>query len=58
MGMPCRQYLVVMLDLWLPLLIKAGELDVVDKPCATGQALAQLGTDALIGCQAVLSHSR
>lgn len=39
MGMPCGKYLVVMLDLWLPLLIAAGDLD---KPLATEQALAEL----------------
>lgn len=39
MGMPCGKYLVVMLDLWLPLLAQAGDLD---KPFATEQALAQL----------------
>lgn len=39
MGMPCGKYLVVMLDLWLPLLGEAGDLD---KPFATDQALAQL----------------
>ena len=27
MGMPCGKYLVVMLDLWLPLLAEAGDLD-------------------------------
>jgi Integrase core domain len=39
MGMPCGKYLVVMLGLWLPLLIAAGDLD---KPFATEQALAEL----------------
>jgi len=39
MGMPCGKYLVVMLDLWLPLLAEAGDLD---RPFATEQALAQL----------------
>jgi hypothetical protein len=39
MGMPCGKYLVVMLGLWLPLLAEAGDLD---KPFATGQALAEL----------------
>jgi 5S rRNA maturation endonuclease (ribonuclease M5) len=39
MGMPCGKYLVVMLDLWLPLLAEAGDLD---KPFATEQALAEL----------------
>lgn len=39
MGMPCGKYLVVMLELWLPLLAAAGDLD---KPFATGQALAEL----------------
>jgi hypothetical protein len=32
MGMPCGKYLVVMLDLWLPLLAAAGDLD---RPFAT-----------------------
>ena len=32
MGMPCGKYLVVMCDLWLPLLAAAGDLD---KPFAT-----------------------
>lgn len=41
MGMPCGKYLVVMLDLWLPLLAAAGDLD---KPFATEQASAQLTT--------------
>ena len=27
MGMPCGKYLVVMLDVWLPLLADAGDLD-------------------------------
>ena len=39
MGLPCGKYLVVMLDLWLPLLAEAGDLD---KPFATEQALAEL----------------
>lgn len=39
MGMPCGKYLVVMLDLWLPLLAAAGDLD---KPFATEAALAEL----------------
>lgn len=39
MGMPCGKYLVVMLDLWLPLLAAAGDLD---SPFATEAALAQL----------------
>lgn len=39
MGMPCGKYLVVMLELWLPLLSAAGDLD---RPFATEQALAQL----------------
>jgi hypothetical protein len=39
MGMPCGKYLVVMLDLWLPLLAAAGDLD---KPFATEQALTEL----------------
>jgi hypothetical protein len=39
MGMPCGKYLVVMLDVWLPLLAAAGDLD---KPFATEAALAEL----------------
>ena len=39
MGMPCGKYLVVMLDLWLPLLAEAGDLD---RPFATEQGLAEL----------------
>ena len=39
MGMPCGKYLVVMLDLWLPLLVEAGDLD---KPFAAESALAEL----------------
>ena len=39
MGCPCGKYLVVMRDLWLPLLAEAGDLD---KPFATAQAIAQL----------------
>ncbi|MDP4014147.1 MAG: transposase family protein [Candidatus Nanopelagicales bacterium] len=41
MGMPCGKYLVVMLDMWLPLLAEAGNLD---KPFATDEAIAQLKT--------------
>ncbi|WP_181023472.1 MULTISPECIES: integrase catalytic domain-containing protein [Mycobacteriaceae] len=41
MGMPCGKYLVVMLDLWLPLLAEAGDLD---KPFATKGASAELKT--------------
>jgi len=39
MGMPCGKYLVVMLELWLPLLAEAGDLD---QPFATEEAIAQL----------------
>ena len=39
MGMPCGKYLVVMCDLWLPLMAEAGDLD---KPFATEAALAEL----------------
>ena len=39
MGMPCGKYLVVMLEVWLPLLAAAGDLD---KPFATEQASAEL----------------
>lgn len=38
--MPCGKYLVVMRDLWLPLLDEAGDLD---KPFATEQARQELG---------------
>jgi hypothetical protein len=40
MGMPCGKYLVVMRDLWLPLLDEAGDLD---KAFATDAARAELG---------------
>ncbi len=39
MGMPCGKYLVVMLELWLPLVAAAGDLD---KPFATEAAVAEL----------------
>ena len=39
MGMPCGKYLVVMVELWLPLLAAAGDLDT---PFATEAALAEL----------------
>ncbi len=39
MGMPCGKYLTVMLELWLPLLAAAGDLD---KPFATEVAVAEL----------------
>jgi hypothetical protein len=39
MGMPCGKYLVVMVDVWLPLLAAAGDLD---RPFATEAALAEL----------------
>ena len=39
MGMPCGKYLVVMLELWLPLLADAGDLD---RPLATEAAVAEL----------------
>jgi hypothetical protein len=41
MGMPCGKYLVVMVELWLPLLAAAGDLDT---PFATEAALAELKT--------------
>lgn len=41
MGMPCGKYLTVMLQVWLPLLAAAGDLD---KPFATDQAVAELQT--------------
>lgn len=39
MGMPCGKYLVIMLELWLPLLAASGDLD---KPFATDEAIGQL----------------
>ena len=39
MGFPCGKYLTVMLELWLPLLRDAGDLD---KPFATEQAIGEL----------------
>src|SRR5574337_1339709 len=39
MGMPCGKYLAMMVQLWLPLLAEAGDLD---KPFATDEASAQL----------------
>jgi hypothetical protein len=39
MGLPCGKYVVVMLELWLPLLRAAGDLD---KPFATPETLAEL----------------
>lgn len=39
MGMPCGKYLQVMLELWLPLLAAAGDLD---EPFATEEATAEL----------------
>lgn len=39
MGMPCGKYLVVMLDVWLPLLDAGGDLN---QPFATEQARAEL----------------
>lgn len=39
MGMPCGKYLVIMLELWLPLLARSGDLD---KPFATDDAIEQL----------------
>ena len=41
MGMSCGKYLVVMLELWLPLLADAGDLD---KPFATDVALRELSS--------------
>ncbi|BDE17424.1 hypothetical protein Mkiyose1088_43840 [Mycobacterium kiyosense] len=39
MGTPCGKYLVVMVDVWLPLLAAAGDLD---RPFATEAALTEL----------------
>ncbi|CMD89401.1 Conserved protein of uncharacterised function%2C possible transposase remnant [Mycobacterium tuberculosis] len=46
MGMPCGKYLVVMHDLWLPLLTAAGDLD---KPLVTEASVAELKSTALPG---------
>lgn len=46
MGMPCGKYLVVMHDLWLPLLTAAGDLD---KPLVTEASVAELKATALPG---------
>ncbi len=46
MGMPCGKYLVVMHDLWLPLLTAAGDLD---KPLVTEASVAKLKATALPG---------
>lgn len=45
-GMPCGKYLVVMHDLWLPLLTAAGDLD---KPLVTEASVAELKATALPG---------
>lgn len=46
MGIPCGKYLVVMHDLWLPLLTAAGDLD---KPLVTEASVAELKATALPG---------
>ncbi|CMN01708.1 Conserved protein of uncharacterised function%2C possible transposase remnant [Mycobacterium tuberculosis] len=46
MGMPCGKYMVVMHDLWLPLLTAAGDLD---KPLVTEASVAELKATALPG---------
>lgn len=46
MGVPCGKYLVVMHDLWLPLLTAAGDLD---KPLVTEASVAELKATALPG---------
>lgn len=46
MCMPCGKYLVVMHDLWLPLLTAAGDLD---KPLVTEASVAELKATALPG---------
>lgn len=46
MAMPCGKYLVVMHDLWLPLLTAAGDLD---KPLVTEASVAELKATALPG---------
>lgn len=46
MGMQCGKYLVVMHDLWLPLLTAAGDLD---KPLVTEASVAELKATALPG---------
>lgn len=45
-GMPCGKYLLVMHDLWLPLLTAAGDLD---KPLVTEASVAELKATALPG---------
>ncbi|CKN18741.1 Conserved protein of uncharacterised function%2C possible transposase remnant [Mycobacterium tuberculosis] len=46
MGMPCGKYLVVMHDLWLPLLPAAGDFK---KPLVTEASVAELKATALPG---------
>ncbi|GAB7145912.1 hypothetical protein LRC484719_45170 [Mycobacterium riyadhense] len=55
MGMPCGKYLVVMLDVWLPLLAAAGDLD---KSFATEQALAELAAMSAAMVDRYLKPSR
>jgi len=40
MGFPCGKYVVVMLGMWLPRMVAAGDLD---RPFATKKAIAELG---------------
>ena len=40
MGFPCGKYVKVMVPLWLPTMVEAGD---VDKPFATAEALAAVG---------------
>jgi hypothetical protein len=55
MGMPCGKYLVVMVELWLPLLAAAGDLD---KPFATEAAVAELKTMSAATVDRYLKPSR
>jgi hypothetical protein len=55
MGFPCGKYLVVMLELWLPLLRTADDLD---KPCATAETLVELQAMSAATVDRYLAPSR
>ncbi|WP_458040749.1 MULTISPECIES: integrase catalytic domain-containing protein [Bacteria] len=55
MGMPCGKYLVVMLELWMPLLHAAGDLD---KPFVTPQTIVELQTMSPATIDRYLSPAR
>jgi hypothetical protein len=55
MGFPCGKYLVVMLELWLPALQQAGDLN---RPFATPEALAELQTMSAATVDRYLAPSR